>query len=85
VVGLLKGTKFILKAVIIFCFFNIAGIIFEYLQGFSLDGIFDIIANNVGIIFGLFKSKPKLIKTETTDEEYLKSSLYRRFKIFKLK
>ena len=80
---LLKNRPFLFRAIILFSFLNAVGIYYELYQGVVRDWLFDIIANNVGIVLGLIYAYRKFDSGSEKiyykkDTEYLKSSLRRR-------
>ena len=71
------------RAIILFSFLNAVGIYYELYQGVVRDWLFDLIANNVGIVLGLLYAHRKLDSASEQvyskkDSEYLRSSLRRR-------
>lgn len=66
-----------------FSFLNAVGIYYELYQGVVRDWLFDIVANNVGIVLGLIYAHRKIESGSEQvyfkrDSDYLRSSLRRR-------
>lgn len=80
---LIRNKPFLFRAIILFCLLNVIGVYYELYQGVVRDWLFDIIANNCGILCGLYlahrkdnKFTPNIYYEE--DDKYLRSSIRRR-------
>jgi hypothetical protein len=80
---LFKNKPLIFRAIILISILNVIGVYYELYQGVVRDWLFDIIANNFGIILGLYFAHRKYEKVGENiyfkeDRDYLRSSLKRR-------
>ena len=87
----LRNTAFIIKLTIIFSLVIIPGIIYEIYQGIVRDWDYDLIANSIGILAGIYiaerktKNHGKALspKIKNRVDEYLRTSIGNRLKIKK--
>jgi hypothetical protein len=80
---LLKNKPFMFRAIILFSLLNAVGVYYELFQGIVRDWLFDIIANNLGIVIGLVYARRKYEHGSEnvpfkSDSDYLRSSIKRR-------
>jgi hypothetical protein len=78
-----KSKPFLFRAIILFSILNAVGVYYELYQGVVRDWVFDIIANNCGILIGLFYARRRFEQKSEhfrfqTDSDYLRSSIKRR-------
>jgi hypothetical protein len=80
---ILPNKPFFFRAIILISLLNAVGVYYELYQGVVRDWFFDILANNCGILLGLyfawkrFEQKPENSHFKT-DSDYLRSSIKRR-------
>ena len=82
---LFRNKPFLFRAIILFCLLNAIGLFRELYQGAVRDWLFDIIANNLGIIIGLIIAHRKSEESgnliqDKESAEYLESSTKRRLR-----